>query len=94
MHGNWLRFELFQDVLESAVFSERRDLVGKKHAQTQPINAGAQRAVDLVARDPADNRNRYIPPPDLEMPFASRCQTRMSNATVFPDIIRHLRDAI
>jgi hypothetical protein len=94
MHGNWLRFELFQDIFEPAIFSEGRNLVGKKHAQTQPINAGAQRAVDLVAADPADNWNRDIPPPDLEIPFASRCQTRMSNAAVFPDIVRHLWNAI
>ena len=42
MHGNWLRLELFQDIFESTGFSEGPDLVGKNHAKTQPIDAGAQ----------------------------------------------------
>src|SRR5258708_21901237 len=94
VHRNGLRLELFQDIFESADYAQRRDLVGKKHPQAQPIDAGAQRAVDLVAADPADKRNRYIAPPDLEMPFASRGQTRMSDAAVFSNIVRHLWNAI
>ena len=42
MDGNWLGLELFKDIFESAAFSEGPDLVRKKHAETQPIDAGAQ----------------------------------------------------
>src|ERR1700694_5920748 len=94
INGNWFRFELRQDIFEPAALAERRDLVRKKHPQAQAIDAGAQRAVDLVAADPTDNWNRDIPPPDLEMPFASRCQTGMSNAAVLPDIVRRLWNSI
>jgi hypothetical protein len=41
MHGNWLRLELLQHIFETADFAERRDLIGKKHAETQAIRTGA-----------------------------------------------------
>ena len=37
IHGDWLRFELFQDIFESAVFSEGPDLIGKKHAEAADV---------------------------------------------------------
>lgn len=42
VYGNWLRLELFKDIFELAGFSERCDLVGQKHAEPQPIDAGTQ----------------------------------------------------
>ena len=42
MDGNWLRLELFEDIFQSSALSQRRHLVGKKHAESQPIDAGAQ----------------------------------------------------
>jgi hypothetical protein len=66
VYGNWLGLELFQQVFELAVFSVRSNLIGKKHTETQSINAGVQGAVDLVAADHADDWDRHIAPADLE----------------------------
>src|SRR3954462_11885445 len=44
-----LGFELLQDVPELAHFPVWRDLVRKKHAETETVHAGIERAVDLVA---------------------------------------------
>src|ERR1035437_7373158 len=45
MHGNWLRFELFQDIFESAVFSEGRDLGDRKSTRLNSSHANISYAV-------------------------------------------------
>src|SRR4051812_31063764 len=49
MDRNWFGLEFLKDVYELLVFSVRRDLIGKKHTETQSVDAGTQRTVDVVA---------------------------------------------
>src|SRR5215470_12722681 len=94
MHGNRVWLELFQHVLELAVFAERRDLIGQKRTETQTAETGVQRAVDIVAGDHAGDRDRDSPPADPEMPFAARRQSAVSDAAVSSYVIRHLWKAL